>query len=137
MSGMLFAYLDYRDKRGFISHNKGLKYDLAHMLSIVFATVNLSSDDCFIELSLLKPSWLSYLTSKLYLSKQKNIDAKSLTIKGILEKAEEYSRSCDTDMIAVMDNCMIKSMASLQIHTVARYCFFMKIMIGCHLWLRH
>lgn len=120
MSGMLFAYLDYRDTYGFISHNKGMKHDLALMLSSIFATADLSSDECYIELSLLKPSWLSYLTSKLFLSKQKKIDPKSLTIKGILENGDKFSASCDTDMIAVMDNYLVKSMASLQIHTVAR-----------------
>ena len=57
LCGMLVAHLDLKDKKGILG--RGMKHELAKKISDIFATLSLNSDDMFIEMSLLQPSWLS------------------------------------------------------------------------------
>ena len=57
--------------------------------------------------------------SKLYLEEKKKLKVNSVT--DVLKKSSELADSCDSNLILVLDNFLIKSFESLHIHSIARY----------------
>jgi len=118
MSGLLASHLDWQDKNGLLSRTKCYKVKLAAKLQLIFAKSDLSSDDLYIELNLLKPAWLSLLVSRKYLMKEKDRDLKS--VKDVLNQVEDLSSSCDSDMLACRDTLVMKMFAVMNFHTIIR-----------------
>lgn len=57
---------------------RGQKMVFASKLSAVYEKANLSPDELFTELFLLRPSWLSWIVSKKYLAQVNQLEVKSI-----------------------------------------------------------
>ena len=123
MSGILLAYLDSQDKNVFLNIAKGLKNKFALNLQRIFARSNLNSEELYMELNLLKPSWLAWLVSRRYLLKEKEKDIRG--IRSILDQLEDISTSSDTDMFACLDTLLVKMIGTMHLHTIVRYLYIM------------
>ncbi|XP_023342474.1 uncharacterized protein LOC111712162 [Eurytemora carolleeae] len=118
MSGILLAHLDSQDKNVFLNIAKGLKTKFASKIQQIFAKSNLNSNELYMELNLLKPSWLSWLVSRRYLLKEKEKDIRGL--QSILDQLEDISTSSDMDMFACLDTLIVKMIGTMHLHTVVR-----------------
>ena len=118
MSGILLAHLDSQDKNVFLNIAKGLKTKFASKIQQIFAKSNLNSNELYMELNLLKPSWLSWLVSRRYLLKEKEKDIRGL--QSILDQVEDISTSSDMDMFACLDTLIVKMIGTMHLHTVVR-----------------
>jgi hypothetical protein len=57
---------------------RGQKMSFATKLSSVYEKARLPPDQLFMELALLRPTWLSWLVSKKYLAREHQLEIKSL-----------------------------------------------------------
>ena len=77
-------------------------------------------------MNLLSPSWLSQQVSRAYLSNLRSADESQQVIpdlkgvRDVVDNAAQLATTCNTDLIAAMDNFLIKSFAFMHIHEVVR-----------------
>jgi len=57
---------------------RGQKVSFAAHLSSVYEKAQLPPDQLFMELALLRPTWLSWLVSKKYLAREHQLEVKSI-----------------------------------------------------------
>jgi len=129
MTAMLLAHLDAQDNNGLLTKAKGFKLKFASKIHQIVAKSNLNSDDLYMELSLLKPSWLSLLVSKKYLAQEK--EKKVAGLKDVVGGLEELATSCDVDMFACLDNLIPKIIATTQLHNIIRCYWYLVREEGC------
>ena len=118
MSAMLLAHLDFQDKNGLLTRNKCYKSKFSSQIQQIFARSNLNSDDLYVELNLLKPSWLAWLVARKYLFKEKEKEIRCM--KDVVDRLEDLSTSCDTDLFACLDTLLVKMIGTMNLHTVIR-----------------
>ena len=116
MAAMLIAHLDLQERHLLVSappSKGGLKHQMATRLRGIFArsSSSLNSDGLYIEMNLLKPSWLAQLVAQQYLDQEKGLPVKCVRDVTTSHRAA-LSTTCDTHLLAGMDTLLAKMLST-------------------------